>query len=71
MHLISGIEGASLTEPGHFLSSWQPDKSYFAFSPQPFLCFTEEESAKLVCDTLHDEMEIEAKVIRYPVHQVA
>ncbi|SRR5260370_11672090 len=68
---ISGIEGASLTEPGHFLSSWQPDKSYFAFSPQPFLCFTEEESAKLVCDTLHDEMEIEAKVIRYPVHQVA
>jgi hypothetical protein len=69
---VSGIVGATQTEPGHFLSKWQPngDMIDFAFSPQPFLCFTEEKVAKLVCDALR-EMEIETKVVKYPVHQVA
>jgi hypothetical protein len=53
---VSGIEGATQTEPGHFLSKWQPngDVIDFAFSPQPLLCYTDEDAAKSVCAAPRD-----------------
>jgi hypothetical protein len=65
---VSGMEETSLIEPGQFLTKWQPDG--IEFGSQPLLCIQHEDDAKMVCAALH-EWEIEAKVIRYPVRQVA